>query len=126
MNRRSFLQAIALAIAAPSVALAAQSAPVKALKRATPSFDPAHEYGNSIVIHGAPSPEMVEESVRILRFDARKALPPGTPFTLIDGGERDFGHSQRYAWFYSPDADRMDDAHWLRVRGMVVIGRGVA
>ena len=112
MDRRKFLQAIAAGFAA--VALPAVALPVAAFApgsvhegsaeqiREWAKFDASREYGHTMSVHGLVGEDAAEKTVSILLDDARKFLPPGTKFVVLDGGQEDYGLVQRFAWYYCP------------------------
>ena len=111
MDRRAFLQALAIAL---SVSVpAAQSRPTLTLKKQeakpeiypTSAFDPKHQWGNAVLI-GAK--ESVDHAKELLLADARKILPKGTQFYVIEGPDlktlNKLNQQDGFylAWYYSP------------------------
>ena len=122
MDRRAFLKGLAAALAAPIAAKIAVSGsseiaavgPEKTLFSGSIgryegfTFYPQKEYGNEVLVlvRGLRVSEMVEKAKEILMDDARRNLPKGTRFSVIDGGEQDYGNAHSLAWFYSPKGPR--------------------
>lgn len=116
MNRRDFIQAIGVALAASAVPAAesktltlkkAVVAP-EAVRVAPTGFNPLLQYGSAVHLS-----DRTEKSValgrELLLKDARHVLPRGTKFYVLDGGSaRVYGPNDEpqeidmLAWYYAP------------------------
>ncbi len=111
MERRSFLQALAIALSVSAAPSAQGRATLTLKKEAKPelypisAFDPKHPWGNAVLIGPKDS---VAHTKELLLDDARKILPKGTQFYVIEGPDlktpnklnKDDGFY--LAWYYSP------------------------
>ena len=123
MDRRGFLRALAAVLAVPVVARIVNEQPIQNADQVefvsyAHEFDPAKEYGMAIYAEmGAPI-EVVKAQII---SDARKYLPKGTVFEVVDGGPIDYGRTHAIAWHYRPGkwnvASGVD-----RLRGVHVLG----
>lgn len=111
MNRRSFLQAVAAFVAAPSVlALLPKSSAV--------AFDSFKQYGNYVVYTDiGTEAEMIEYVWLAVVTNARQFLPAGTKFELIHRPplpttDDPLGQIGSLAWKYSP-GPRDPKAIWM-------------
>lgn len=118
MNRREFLKAFVAIAAAPAIEKIIPTeiadAPIfnGEIGRFdgitlidTFAFNPAMEYGNTVEfsIIALAIIDVAEKAKEILFEDARKILPSGTRFYILDGGSsNDYGNYHALAWYYSP------------------------